>query len=258
MRNKLKIFGLIIGLILLAVLIKFIFFKPREIMFEDAKLYGEVKSIKEISYKAQLNNNEVVKIKRWRRGHLTDDFHCFFNEEGLPIKKIIYPAADTGTVNSTFLYKYNNVGQLLNYYYADDNPKEPEYLYNKKGQLIKEISDWYTQEYEYDDNGKLHRRIQSNPKVGNEFQYTFTYNNGFIKYHDIYYFGAKWHLIEEYERDEHGNIIKYRMSSSFDELSKEKWDVFEYGFDRYNNWIKCIHYRNKKPIYIIEREIEYF
>ena len=227
-------------------------------MFEDAILYGKVKSIKEISYKAELKKNEPVKIKRWRRGHLTDDFHCFFNEEGLPIKEFIYPAADTGTVSKTFLFKYNKKGQLINYFHEDNNPKEAEYLYNKKGQLIKEISDWYTQEYEYYDNGKLHRRIQFNPKVGKEFQYTFTYDNDFIKYHDRYYFGAKWHLIEEYKRDKHGNITKYRMASSYEELKKEKWDEFEYEFDNYNNWIRCIHYRNKKPIYIIEREIEYF
>lgn len=258
MRNKLKIFGLLIGLILGAVLIKFIFFSPREIMFQDALLYGKVKSIKEISYKAELKNNEPIKIKRWRRGHLTDDFHCFFNEKGLPIKEIIYPAADTGTVNRTLLYKYNKKDQLINYYHEHDNSTKSEYIYNKKGQLVKQISDWYTQEYEYYENGKLHRRIQFNPNVGKEFQYTFTYQNGFIKYHDIYYFGAKWHLIEEYNRDNHGNIIKYRMASSFDELKKEKWDEFEYEFDKMNNWIKCIHYRNKKPIYIIEREIEYF
>ena len=258
MRNKLKIFVPIIVFILIAILIKFIFFKPREILFEDALIYGKVKSIKEISYKAELKNYEPIKIKKWRRGHLTDDFVCFFNEKGLPIKEIIYPAADTGTVSRTFKYKYNNKGQLINYYHEDDCPKEAEYLYNKNGQLVKTNSDWYSQEYEYYDNGKLYRRIQLNPKVGKEFQYTFTYKNDFIKCHDTYYFGAKWHLVEEYERDRHGNIIKYRLANSFEELKKEKWDEFEYEFDHSNNWIRCIHYRNKKPIYIIEREVEYF
>lgn len=258
MKNKLKIFGLIIGLIIFASLIKFIFFNPREIMFEDAILYGKVKSIKEISYKAELKNNEPVKIKRWRIGHLTDDFHCFFNEEGLPIKKIIYPAADTGSVSRTLLYKYSKQGKLINYHNEHENPIKPEYFYNKKGQLVKETSDWHTQQFEYYKNGDLRRRTQLTKNIGREFQYTFTYKNGFIKYHDIYYFGAKWHLIEEYERDKHGNTTKYRMESSYEELKNEKWDEFEYEFDRLNNWIRCVHYRNKKPIYIIEREIEYF
>jgi hypothetical protein len=258
MGNKLKIFGIIIGLILLAVFIKFIFFSPREIMFQDAILYGKIKSIKEISYKAELKNNVPSKIKRWRIGHLTDDFHVFFNEEGLPTKKIIYPAADTGTVSRTLLYKYNKQGKLINYYHEHDNPTKPEYFYNKKGQLIKEISDSHIILYEYNENGDLHRKTQRAKKIGREFQYTFTYENGFIKYHDFYYFGAKWHLIEEYKRDKHGNIIMYRMAGSFDELKKDKWDEFEYEFDKMSNWIRCIHYRYKKPIYIIEREIEYF
>jgi hypothetical protein len=258
MKNKLKIFGLIIVLTVTAVYIKFVFFKPREIIFQDSIVYGKIKSIREISYKAELKNNKPIKIKRWRRGHLTDDFKCFFNEYGLPMKEIIYPAADTGTNSKTFFYKYNKKGQLINYYLEEDRPIKPQYIYNKKGLLIREISDWYTQEYKYNDDGKLFRRIQSNPKVGKEFQYTFSYNNDFIKYHDIYYFGAKWHLIEAYERDKHGNIIKYRNASSFKELEKEKWDEFEYEFDNYNNWIKCIQFRNRKPIYILEREIEYY
>ena len=258
MKNKLKIFGVLISLIIVVIIIKFLFFSSREIIFQDAIIYGKVKSIKEISYKAKFKKGEIIKVKRWRIGHLTDDFHCFFNEHGLPIKEIIYPAADTGTVCRTFLYKYNKKGQLINYYHENDNPTKPEYLYNENGQLIKEISDWHTQEYEYYRNGKLHRRIQFNPNVGKEFQYSFKYKNGFIKSEDTYYFVAKWHLIDEYERDRHGNIIKYRMASSFEELKKEKWDEFEYEFDWHNNWIKCIHYRNKKPIYIIEREIEYY
>jgi hypothetical protein len=258
MRNKLKIFGLIIGLILIAVLVKFIFFKPREIMFEDAILYGKVKSIKEISYKAKLKNNEVVKIKRWRRGHLSDDHHCFFNEEGLPIKKIIYPAADTGTVSILYIYKYNRKNQLINTHFNDENPKIPEYFYNKKGQLIKHQTSLNYIRYDYYPNGKLHHSIQVDPEIGDEFINTYTYENNFIKYLDVYYTVADWHIIDAYERDESGNIVKYKLVSSFDELKKEKWDEFEYEFDRLNNWIKCIHYRNKKPIYVIEREIEYF
>ena len=258
MGNKLKIFGLIIGLILFAVFIKFIFFNPREIMFEDAILYGKVKSIKEISYKAEFKNNEPVKIKRWRRGHLTDDYHCFFNEEGLPIKRIIYPAADTGTVSIVHLYKYNNKNQLINIHFNDENPKNPEYFYNQKGQLIKQKTSLNYIRYDYYPNGKLHHRIQVDPEIGDEFINTYTYEKNFIKHHDVYYTVADWHIIDAYERDGKGNIVKYKLASSFDELKKEKWDEFEYEFDKLNNWIKCIHYRNKKPIYIIEREIEYF
>lgn len=258
MRNKLKIFGIITGLIFIAILIKFIFFKPREIMFEDAILYGKVKSIKEISYKAELKNNELVKIKRWRRGHLTDDFHCFFNEKGLPIKKIIYPAADTGTVSRTLLYKYNKQSKLINYYHEHDNPSKPEYFYNKKGQLIEEKTSLNIIRYDYYPDGNLYHKIQVDPEISDEFIYTYTYKDDFIKTLDIYYTVADWHIIDSYVRDKSGNILKYKMASSFDELKKEKWDEFEYEFDNHNNWIKCIHYRNKKPIYIIEREIEYY
>lgn len=258
MRNKLKIIGLLIGVIIITILIKFMFFNPREILFENAIIYGKVKSIKEISYKAKLRNNEPVKIKRWRRGHLTDDFHCFFNEEGLPIKKIIYPAADTGTVSKILLYKYNKRGLLINYYHENDNPTRPEYFYNQKGQLIKEKTSLNYIRYDYYSNGSLHHRIQVDPEIGDEFIYTYTYENNFIKYLDVYYTVADWHIINDYERDNSGNIVKYKMVSSFDELKKEKWDEFEYKFDKYNNWIKCIHFRNKKPIYIIERDIKYY
>lgn len=258
MRNKLKIFGLIVGLILVAVLIKFIFYKPREIMFENAKVYGEVKSIKEISYKAQVKNNEVVKFKRWRRGHLTDDFHCFFNKEGLPIKKVFYPAADTGATSRTYLYKYDQKGQLINFYNEAKNPTKPSYFYNQKGQLIQEKTSLNIIRYDYYPDGNLYHKIQVDPKIGDEFIHTYTYENNFLKYLDVYYTVADWHIIDVFERDASGNIVKYKSVSSFDELKKEKWDEFEYEFDNYNNWIKCVHIRNKKPIYIIEREIEYY
>ncbi len=258
MKNKLKIIGLLIGLILVVILFKFIFFNPREIMFEDAIIYGKVRSIKEISYKAQLRNNEAVKIKRWRRGHLTDDFHCFFNEGGLPIKKIIYPAADTGTVNKILRYKYNKRGQLTNYYHNNDSHTESEYFYNQKGQLIIEKRSLNHIRYDYYPNGSLHHKTQVDPEIGDEFITTYTYENNFIQYLDVYYTVADWHIIDVYERDGSGNIVKYKLVSSFDEIKKEKWDEFEYEFDKCSNWIKCIHFRNKKPIYIIEREIKYY
>lgn len=227
-------------------------------MFEDAIIYGKVKSIKEISYEAELRNNEPVKIKRWRRGHLTDDFHCFFNEAGLPIKRIIYPAADTGTVSRTLLYKYNKRGQLINYYHENDIPTKPEYFFNQKGQLIKEMGSSNYIRYDYYPNGNLHHKTQVHPEFGDEFINTYTYENNFIKCLDIYYTVADWHIINVYERDRSGNIVKYKLVNALDELKREKWNEFEYKFDKYHNWTKCIHLRNKKPIYIIEREIEYY
>lgn len=258
MKNKLKIFGVLISLIIVVITIKFLFFSSREIMFHDAIIYGKVKSIKEISYKAKLKNGEIIKVKRWRIGHLTDDFHCFFNEHGLPIKEIIYPAADTGTVSKIYYFKYNRIGQLIKYYNLATNQIKIEYYYSKNGKLIKEKTNTNIIRYEYYPNGQLKHKIYVDPKNGDEFIDTYAYKNNFIKYLDGYYIVADWHLIDEYERDHHGNIIKYRMASSFEELKKEKWDEFEYEFDWHNNWIKCIHYRNKKPIYIIEREIEYY
>lgn len=258
MKNKLKIIGLLIGLILIIILFKFMFFNPRENMFEDAIIYGKVKSIKEISYKAQLKNNEPVKIKRWRRGHLADDFHVFFNGEGLPIKKIIYPAADTGTVSIILRYKYNKEGQLTNYYHDNDNLTKQEYFYNQQGQLIIEKRSLNHIRYDYYPNGSLHHKTQVDPEIGDEFITTYTYENNFIKYLDVYYTVADWHIIDAYERDKSGNIVRYKLVSSFNELKREKWEEFEYEFDKYNNWIKCIHLKNKKPIYIIEREIEYY
>lgn len=258
MRKRIKIIGVIIGFILIAFVIKHLFFSPREIMFEDAILYGNVKSVKEISYKAKLKNNEIVKLKRWRIGHLKDDFDCYFNEEGLIIKKIVYPAADTGTTNTRFLYRYNKKNQLINIHYENEKPKEPEYFYNIKGQLVKENRTLDYIRYDYFPDGKLRHETQVHPEIGDEFITTYKYENNFIKSRHVYYTNADWYIIDEYKRDNSGNIIKYRMSDSFDDLKKEKWDEFEYDFDKFNNWTKCIHYRNKKPIYIIEREIKYY
>lgn len=258
MRNKLKILGLLIGVILVLFILKFTFFQPREILFEDSIVYGKVKSIKEISYKAALINHKPVKIKRWRRGHLTDDFICFFNEEGLPIKKKIYPAADTGTSSYMQFYKYNKKNQLINIYFNHESPKIPEYFYNTKGQLVEEKTALNVIRYDYYPNGKLHHKIQVDPEIGDEFIYTYTYENNFIKHQNVYYTVADWHIIDAYERDKHGNIIKYKFASSFNKLKTKKWDEFDYEFDCHNNWISCTHYRNKKPIYIIERAIQYY
>lgn len=258
MKSKRSFYWFILSIILLIISIRVIFFNPREIIFENAIIYGKVKSIKEVSYKAELINHELVKVKRWRIGHLTNDFDCFFDRKGNIIKRSTYPAQDTGSTYYTEWYKYGKNGLLIETFSPSTKWRRETFTYNNQNQLIKQERnlDYYL--YEYDAKGKLSYKTQVTSDNRQEFKTKFIYEHNFVKYEDIHNISAGWHLVHEYKRDNSGNIIKYRLASTFQELKKEKWDEFDYKFDRYGNWIKCIHYRFKNPIYILEREIEYY
>jgi len=58
---------------------------------------------------------------------------------------------------------------------------------------------------------------------------------------------------ETYAYDDYLNIImKHYQSSRTNEINR-----YEYTFDKNNNWIKRISFRNDEPILITEREIIY-
>jgi hypothetical protein len=247
------IFLLLTGLIVIIFMHK----APREATFQDATIYGDIKSILEISYKAKSVNGVPTKIKRWRRGHLTDDFHCFFDLNGRLIREIVYPAADTGTRSIIIQYLYNNSNELIAERINGNINKDELFIYDSKNRLVKKKHTLGRLEYDYYPDSRLHHQLQIDNEMGKEFLNTYSYKDNYLHYDHLYYYGAKWHLIDEYDRDNSGNVIRYRIGSSWEDLKKSKWDEFEYEFDSVGNWIKCVHFRNNKPIYIIERSIEY-
>ncbi len=258
-KHKALKYSILLFLFLLTIyFIKFYFFNPREIIFHDAIIYGKIKSIKEISYEARLEKGIVKKGKRWRRGHLENDFHCFFDKKGKLTKTIFYRAVDSGKTSYFVKYYYAN-NQLINFYTHYDLNDKYGFKYDFYLERDFILKDNETTKYKYGRNKKIKKKISYNFSSKNlEFRNIYKYENNFLKYNILYYFGAKWYLIEEYVRDNSGNIIKERLGSSFQDLKKTNWREYVYTFDKQRNWISCIYYRYKKPAYIIERKIEYY
>ena len=72
--KKIRFITLLLFSLLILIIANNVIFKNRVTLFHDSLIYGEIKSIKEFSYKAIQKNNKIIKGKRWRRGHLENDF----------------------------------------------------------------------------------------------------------------------------------------------------------------------------------------
>jgi hypothetical protein len=61
---------------------------------------------------------------------------------------------------------------------------------------------------------------------------------------------------ETYKYDEKGNKIEKNEYDSDGSLDRK--ETYQYEYDKAGNWIKKIEFRNEKPVYIYEREYEYY
>lgn len=259
MKNKRFLF-LLIGLGAIALLARFIFFQPqpRKLLLEDSFLYGNVKSIKERIYKAKLAGNQVVKGKRWIIDYPSEDVDYAFDPEGKITQRTIYQSNDAGISSYTQKYIYNKNGLLIKTISTAKKPGNEHFIYNHKHQLIRQDRDQDDRIFRYDKAGKLISKTIIGSKNNKVFQYTYSYENGFIKTKDTYFVESGKHFIDEYKRDGNGNVIKHRLGASFDQLKSEPWGEVHYEFDSYHNWTKYIYYYDEKPVCIREREITYY
>ena len=260
-QKRLKRILIVLGPLGGIILLIFFLSIQEQIEFNETYLNGKVKWLKETPYKVKVRKGKIEKleIKSW--GDFTDVNENFFNEEGKLIRTTIKPTPNKSSSVYSIKYIYSDEELLIRKEYFGSNPSpysSAVLKYNKYGQCIQEDFQGSRSQFAYDSNGKLASERQYNTKGILEFTHSHSYPDKFVMLTDIFSHDAKWHLLKEFEMDEMGNPLKFRMGNSKVDLKKTKWETFKYEFDSHGNWIKQIRYVYGTPKYLVEREIKYY
>lgn len=151
-------------------------------------------------------------------------------------------------------YKYDNKPvRLLTRKFNEQNLKEKE--------EVTEYKTWDTLNYEnhYFYNSKqeliLEKRFIENDTLYEEIKNTY-HPNGKLKESISTPKGSSYFVITSQKFNEKGHLIKHSRIPN-DEKEKEIWE-YQYKYDSKGNWIEKINYKDKIPLRIVKREIEYY
>jgi len=168
-----------------------------------------------------------------------------------------------GELKNTETYKYNLNSKIASEIHSSITY---HFVYNKKNQLIEKNQYINTPHklkakwvYEYNCNGKL---INTNSySIINDYpngRDSYTYDNNEKLIESSSYSGNKLQSKWTYKRDIKGNITE----SNYFRGNRNDKKIVYMRYDWENNWTKSIMYEflrdNKKNIYIVEREFEYY
>ena len=143
--------------------------------------------------------------------------------------------------------------------YTDDGHFK---IYNEKGNKIEENY--------YNSNGSLiYKNTYKYDEKGNKIEENYYNSNGRLYSKTTYKYDEKGNIIEKnnydsndlfnkttYKYDEKGNTIEINNYNSDGRLDSKY--TYKYKYDKNNNWIQQVKYKNNKPIQITERIIEYY
>ena len=166
------------------------------------------------------------------------------------------------------IYEYDNDGLMISTERKLFNEKYKKgfrlfksdyFVYDSNRNLIKSGAENRGRKYKYDRYGNQVEAIS--------YDEDQIHWKGVSKFENGNLIEAKFYWYDEY--DDLGNKInwdasKYTLDIStysydkHDNKISENFDTFDYNYDTSNNWISVISYFNKKPTFIIEREIVYY
>ncbi|MFJ1492301.1 hypothetical protein [Capnocytophaga canis] len=240
-----------------------------------------------------LYNEKGNKIEEVHEGLPNKEFTYVYKNEKLVEKK----GKNSFYGESKNIYIYNELGNLreLSTYNADGGLIEKRIckydtkknnietnVYNSDGVLKTKLT------YKYDDKGNTIEINSYNSEGGLEIKYTYKYDEkGNTIEKNEYYppnserakftistsialsqmsveddkeekvsnFDGSVEYRTTYKYDENGEIIEKKNYRSQSNLEKR---TYTYEYDKYGNWVKRITYKNDKPKFIAEREIEYY
>lgn len=186
-------------------------------------------------------------------------------------------------------YKWDNNGHKIETStFHPDEKQNTKFIFSndKHGNCIE--SAWYkfdgtlsfTQKFKYDENNhKIEQRdFKSTGELGRLFVFKYDNSGNLIEeenydgedqfvYRHVYKYD-KSTKIEEYGFWEPNRVVDYSTQYSIDEFgnitkefntgSRNYLMEYKYEYDRNNNWVKKVEYRNGEPELIVEREIAYF
>lgn len=251
---------------------------------EEFGLKGNVKSVKENSYKEVEKFGEIIKEKN-RREFWLYDFYYIFNKEGNLINKYEYNS--DGSLHSEYTFSYNKKGEVI----ENSGEETLSIISNQKPERYHFI-------YKYDNSGNIiEQSYFKSKKFLQKYSYKYNIENNIIE-QDYYKSIDKLDSKNKYIYDDKGNIIErnlyesngklqYRYLSKFDDNGNEieiqsykpdgslvyrgtfEYDnygniisgrgyTYKYEYDKNGNWISKIEFSDNIKGYIIEREIVYF
>lgn len=264
---------------------------------EEQNLNGWVKSIKQNTYYAVSKFGEIVKGGKYFDEFLGESATSFsfensyteYNKNGYLIKSFAF-------FKETFIYDKKNK-LIEKRYYSDDFKKFSleKFKYDSNGLLIESNNFTYINldslssktKYKYDDegnnvelnqynsNGDLTNKaknkyenknlieMKSYDDDGSEsshFKYVYDKNNNQIKVNLIDESGKTYEKIESKFNDKNQIIAEKDIQEAIINVCESKTTIKEYKYTKYDsnkNWIEKIEFKNSKPLYIIERKIEY-
>ena len=263
---------------------------------EELNLNGSVESLIEFSYNAIDSSGSIIKgIKGRGIGlyenkingtYYTNDKKVIFNESGNIVELIQYDKHSN--IESIIKFNYNEFGQLKDQSLKTENGEtrsNTKYSYNEQSQLV--LTEFFnhrnsleeTYEYSYDCNN---RSVETNIRMPNgesEMRFIESFNTEGLGYkQEISMMGSK-HSVNEIEYNSKKLITKkshiYVATTSTNEFSYDSLDnvilridktpiestsgkwTYEYTYDKNNNWIKRLSYKDSIPMFIVERSIKY-
>jgi hypothetical protein len=259
--------------------------------FEFPVLSGKVKTCTEINFKALEKHDSVIagshkkesrayhnyKIYYDSAGRVTrrDELDIFgdkifrkhlysYDENDYLVKKSIVAGWGSSIKEVRYYYQLDDKGRPIRIKTASsDSPDTVTTIYVYEGNhKVSELS-----QYEGAKESLPYRDFDSSGNVIKQWTYT---PGGKLEGSYEMKYDSIGNLIEQKVFDAHGkNYVTYswRYLSGHDperyEIHQpgsnnfESWS-YKYEYDSHHNWIRCVEYRNGKPVFVKEREIIYF
>ncbi|UOB18670.1 hypothetical protein [Abyssalbus ytuae] len=182
-----------------------------------------------------------------------------------PIKNLII---QNDTILTTYAVEYDQNNNVIteNEYKSKNDPVRllkrefNEQKLKEKEQVI-EYNTWdtinYENQYFYDSKQKL---VLGKMFIENDSSYEEIKNsyhpNGELKESISTPMGSEYFVITSQKLDDKGHLIEHSRLPN-DTKEKEIWE-YKYKYDSEGNWIEKINYKNKVPLQIVKRKIEYY
>lgn len=226
---------------------------------------GKVKSVDQKLYEARVEGDRMV------YGDMLEHLQTIYTSQGRRKSMSFLDVHERGVVFRT-RYKYDGFG-LMNLEHIVD-PEEhiigrTYYLYDKNNVLSESYVEDVERQVEnrtlyfYDGMGRLSQRSLNDP-----------FNN--IYKREVYSYDARGNVVRtvvfdrekkkiqewRYEYDQHNNCVNQTLFDYTEAEPEQFATLFVYRYDDHGNWIQRTEYAlegtRTTPLYIAEREIEYF
>lgn len=280
---KKEVFISIFGLFILAGC----YTQQKENDLAIANLKGNVKSVKELSFKAKDEFGRIIKGDRARASDFQKDVFILYNKSGNRIEDNRYNRDDSlherytfiyddkdrlieenwfARIDRRFLFKYDENNYLVerNWFDPDGSLKRKTiYHYNEKGNLTEEsafnsdgsLNSKYTFEYDLNGNRIKERWYDHTAKPIGIIENKYDRKGNLT---EIINYSATGELIrtEKYTYDRKGNPLEEAWYNR--EGKQIRFHTYTYQYDSRGNWTKRIEFNFNVPVFVVTREIDYF